>query len=96
MIVATIKMMSLIFIIIGFVYLVLNIFFQKKGKVFIEPWRKTLYGRRESWWIERDNLEDLSLYWHVLIIQYIASIVIIVVGIIFSLIEYGLIQLPHN
>ena len=85
-----------LFIILGVICLLMCILFHKKGKILIVPWRKTLYGRSASWWIERDNLDDWSLYWHSLIFSCIVSIVMIIIGFVFLLINYGLIKFPSS
>jgi hypothetical protein len=77
--------LGLILTIPGLIILFVNTLFLKKGKILIFPWRKAMLGRNESWWIERDNLEDWPLFQNYIIINYIFSIAFIVIGILFLL-----------
>ena len=82
---------GLFFLIAGFISLFFNIIWQKKGKILTFPWRKALYGRRSSWWIKRDDLDDWLLYWNFLIFNYVVSFGVIIGGVILILIGTGIV-----
>jgi len=81
---------SLFFILSGIVLLLFHIRCHKKGKFLVMPWRKALWGYRESWWVERDNLEDWPLFPQLMISGYVLSIGIIILGLIFLWIGFVL------
>lgn len=88
---------GVVFLLGGFLCLLISVYHQKKGKILVYPWGKTLFGRRASWsfeYVKRDDLEDWSLFWHYLIAGYILSIVFIAIGIIVLLISIEFIRLP--
>jgi len=76
-------LLGLILTIPGFILLLVNTLSLKKGKILVAPWRKAMLGYKESWWIEKDSLEDWPLFWDNIILTYIFSIVFIVIGILF-------------
>lgn len=76
-------LLGLILTIPGFIILFTNTLFLKKGKILTFPWRKAMLGRTESWWIEKDSLEDWPLFQYQIILNYIFSIAFVVVGILF-------------
>jgi hypothetical protein len=76
---------GILFSLIGIVYLIINTLFLKSGKVLVFPWRKTLYGRRSGWWIRKDDLDDWVLYWNYIVLNYVSSVISIIIGIILLL-----------
>ncbi len=74
-----------------------NFYQQKKGKMLVPPWAKTMFGRRATWdleYLRRDNIEEWSLFWHFLVYGYILSLIFITIGVMILLIDIGVIHLP--
>ena len=88
---------GVVFIFGGTLILLLNFYYHKKGKMLVFPWAKTLFGRRATWsfeYLNKNNIDEWSLFWHYLIYGYILSIIFITVGIIIILIDIGLVRMP--
>jgi len=83
---------GVVFIVGGILIFLINFYCHKKGKILVYPWGKTLFGRRATWsleYLERDNIDEWSLFCHYIIFGYIISIILLIIGFFIILISLG-------